>query len=576
MNRINVFPVADGDTGNNIILTVSSIIKRLEISRSAGKTLEKIADLSLEGARGNSGLIVSQYLNGMARNSGEKPALSLPDFGTLVKQAVHDAYRAMESPAEGTILTVLRVWADTIHEESRQPISLKSLFSRGFAAAKKALEKTTQQLAVLREHKVVDAGAWGFVSFLEGIEKLAERGPVPHAFRKSFQSLELISSGQGEKGHGRARDLAYRYCTEVLLEHPEASAEELKDRLKAAGDSLIVSRGRTRTRIHIHTDKPAELVSILRGYGKIVQQKVDDMVRQEQVMHRRSSDIAVVTDSIADIPRDLLDRYQIHVLNLNLLWDEDEFLDRLTITPDEFYRQQSIRSSFPGSSIPERSRVDALFLYLMEHYRAVVALPVAKALSGTWRLLSLAAEPYNREEKRIEVVDTCLNSVAQGLLVVKVAKAASEGKSFEELIRLAGELRRQTRIYVSVNTFEFMVKGGRVSPLKGKIATLLNMKPIVSLDEEGRGIAFETSFSGRGLLRKIAALTERTAENRGIDEYAVVHAAARERAEEFAALVQGVTGRPPLYVTDISPIVGMHSGRGAVAIGIIESGTNAP
>jgi dihydroxyacetone kinase-like predicted kinase len=199
MNRINVFPVADGDTGNNIILTVSSIIKRLEISRSAGKTLEKIADLSLEGARGNSGLIVSQYLNGMARNSGEKRALSLPDFGTLVKQAVHDAYRAMESPAEGTILTVLRVWADTIHEESRQPISLKSLFSRGFAAAKKALEKTTQQLAVLREHKVVDAGAWGFVSFLEGIEKLAERGPVPHAFRKSFQSLELISSGQEKK-----------------------------------------------------------------------------------------------------------------------------------------------------------------------------------------------------------------------------------------------------------------------------------------------------------------------------------------------------------------------------------------
>ena len=110
-----------------------------------------------------------------------------------------------------------------------------------------------------------------------------------------------------------------------------------------------------------------------------------------------------------------------------------------------------------------------------------------------------------------------------------------------------------------------------VSPLKGKIATLLNMKPIVSLDEEGHGIAFETSFSGRGLLKKIAALTERTRRTKGIEGYAVVHAAALERAEEFAAIVRKITGTPPLYITDISPIVGMHSGQGAVAIGIIES-----
>jgi len=140
----------------------------------------------------------------------------------------------------------------------------------------------------------------------------------------------------------------------------------------------------------------------------------------------------------------------------------------------------------------------------------------------------------------------------------------------EELSALAENLKRRIKIFVGVNTFKFMVKGGRVSPLKGMVAALLNLKPIISLDTEGRGTAFDKSFSAQGLLKKIAVLVKNIQKTRGIEEYTVVHAAAPERAREFASLVETITGKKPTYITDISPIVGMHSGKGAVAIGIFE------
>jgi len=336
------------------------------------------------------------------------------------------------------------------------------------------------------------------------------------------------------------------------------------------GDSLIVGRGRDSVRIHIHTNKPQEVVGVLSRNGKVLQQKADDMVRQEQMNHVNPGRVGILTDSIADIPLEILDKYQIHVINLKLSWDEDEYLDRLTITPEEFYRLQGIKKSFPGSSVPDRATLDSLLQSLMDRYESLIVLPVAGALSGTWQQIVQASASYNRTARRIGVIDTCLNSAAQGLLVVEVAKAAASGTGLEDLCRLAEDLKKRIRIFVSVRTFRYMVKGGRVSPLKGLAAGLLNLKPIVSLDAEGRGIAFDKAFSAGGLRKRITGILEKIHTDKGIERYVVVHAANEEGAGQFAGMVRSITGREADYITSISPIVGMHSGRGAVAIGIIE------
>ena len=571
MNSINVFPVADGDTGNNIARTILSTIKGTPSMKSVDAMLKLIADRSLEGARGNSGMILSQFITGFYKAGKGKEKLSIKEFGENSRQAVEFAYAAMAEPREGTILTVLRVWADTIHRESQKDHSIKKILSLGFHAAREALQNTTEQLKILKQNRVVDAGALGVVSFLEGVEKLHLKGPVSYSLRKEFKQGKFLESWKHtEVAHGKATAITFRYCTELLLESPSATAENLRVELKGVGDSLIVGQGDNRIRIHIHTDDPQGLTTRLNSKGKIIQQKVDDMVRQNQVVNERKADIAVVTDSIADIPLNILDELQIHVIPLNLMWGDREYLDRLTISPEEFYRQQAFRNDFPSSSLPDITRITENFSYLKEYYDGILVLPVSNALSGTCQQMMQAAQAFNEVSRIVSVIDTKLNSAAQGLLVMETAREAMKGASLADLEKFASDLRERVKIYVSLNTFKFMVKGGRVSPLTGSIAAALNMKPIVTLDENGKGVAKEKAFSMRGLLKKITDILKVTVNTSGIEKFCVVHALAPAKAEEFARLVEGIIGIPVEYITSISPIVGMHSGKGAVAIGLIE------
>jgi len=572
INSINYFPVHDGDTGSNMIGTFKNIAERISGKPSFSQVWNSIADFSLEGARGNSGLILSQFFNSIAEQSQEKREIEIKEFAQIAEKAALNAYDALDNPQEGTILTIMKVWSKALYDDNETDESIWPLLNRALAKTKEALENTKEQLAVLKENDVVDAGAWGFVCFLEGIQRMETEG-LP-----SFHKRQYLHKGEffpqdihHEVLHGKSQKITFRYCTEFLLEDVLMTADQIKKVIKKWGDSMIVSKGRKRFRIHIHSNFPDQVMKTLRDAGTLVQQKVDDMVRQEQVVSQRIGSVAVVTDSIADIPQYLLDQYQIHRINLKLIWDEEEYLDRLTLTPDDFYDMQSKRRTFPSSSLPTLIQVETLFLSLLEHYESIIVLPVAKALSGTWNQMNLAAEKINAGGHRITVMDTCLNSAAQGLLVSRIAKAAAEGKSLSELEQMTKDLIGRIKIYVSVKTFRFMVKGGRVSPLKGLVAKMLNLKPIVSLDEAGRGIAFDKSFSAKGLLRKIAHLLEETLSKKGLEEYAVVHAASLDRAHEFSALAEEITGMAPAYITDISPIVGMHSGKGAVAIGVIES-----
>ncbi len=571
LNRINVFPVADGDTGSNLVGTIKTVADRLEASRSASRVLNHIASISLESARGNSGLIFSQYLNGLAINTAGKKRLTVHEFAEAAKTSVAMAYAALENPVEGTILTILSVWSDSLYEGCRRRKTLESIFRTALSLTREALENTKNQIDVLKKNDVLDAGAMGIVSFLEGMERILSSGPVPLSLRKSLKQGESGTGLPPVQGHHELNsEIPFRYCTEVLLNHNGTDQQELKHILADKGDSLIVSRGHEKSRIHIHTNAPHEIVRLLDRVGEISGQKVDDMVRQEQAVNRRLAATAVLTDSVADIPLEIRDRYQIHVINLKLFWENREYRDRITITPDQFYSWQKTRTSFPVSSLPDEKTVFSMYRFLLEHYENVIVLPVGKSLSGTWNQMAKIAGKFNSSGTRIAVVDTCLNSAAQGLLVREIARQASEGKSLNELVEAAEELKTRIKIYVSVSTFKYMVKGGRMSPLKGFIAQALGIKPIVSLDRKGKGKALDKAFTSKGLMKKISRIIEETERMKGIESYVLVHADAREKAEERAASFEKLLGREADYIEEISPIVGMHAGRGALAVAVLE------
>jgi hypothetical protein len=563
LNKINVFPVPDSDTGTNLASTMRSIAEGAKLDRSVSSTLRSIADSALSGARGNSGLIFAQFLYGLSEEVKNIARLSPIHFAESVKNAVQKTYKAIVSPVEGTMLTVMNDWADSLYRQRSTTKDFADLLVNSLQAAQKSLAETPRKLAVLAKAGVVDAGAKGFVDFLEGVTQFIKKGKLKH-----LSKPEKIPEASDVHVHSNRSSLSHRYCSEALLVGENMSLNKIKEDLHTFGDSAIVAGFEKKARIHIHTDNPADLFYRLKDYGSILQIKADDMLRQYEAGHERKEKIALVTDSACDLPQDIIDKHQIHVLPFHISFGDSLFLDRVTITPDQFYTMLQTRKEHPKSSQPSKKFVQDLFGFLASHYESLIAVNISDKLSGAFRLSQEASEAIGSFPSGI--INSRQLSVSLGLIVYRIALAIEEGKTHSEICDLAEEWAQKSRILVDIQTLEYMVRGGRVSPLKGMLAKALNLKPIISLDAGGKAIGYGKSFSRSQNMKKIVGMAQKIHNEGKIWNYAIVHAQNRERADRYAELLQEKIGQTPLYIMDISPVVGVHNGIGAVGIGLMQ------
>jgi len=562
LNKINVFPVPDSDTGTNLASTMRSIAERAKRDHSVSSTLRSIADAALSGARGNSGLIFAQFLYGLSEEVKNFKRLSPIHFAESVRSAAQKTYKAILSPVEGTMLTVMTDWADALYTKRTATKDFAELFVSSLHAAQKSLAETPRKLAVLAKAGVVDAGAKGFVDFLEGITQFIKKGKL-----KNLSKPEKIPEASDVHAHSDRESISHRYCSEALLAGENMNLHQIREDLKAHGDSAIVAGSERKARIHVHTNNPADLFYKLKDYGTILQIKADDMLRQYEASHDRKAKIALVTDSTCDLPQAFIDEHQIYVIPFHISFGESLFLDRITITADQFYTLLQKRKELPKTSQPSRKSVQDFFAFLASHYESLIVINISNKLSGAYRLSREVAETMG--DHPINVIDSRQLSVSQGLLVHRIALAIEEGKSASEISALTDEWIQKTRLLVDIQTLEYMVRGGRVSPLKGLMAKTLNLKPIISLDDEGKAIAYGKSFSRSQNLKKIVGMIKKMHKERNILNYAIVHAQNLDRAKKYSELLQNEIGRPPLYIMDISPAVGVHNGIGVVGIGMM-------
>ncbi len=555
LNDINVFPVADGDTGNNLVATLEYAVDAVRPQSYAAVTFKSFADAFLMGARGNSGLIVAQFIAGIAAEVGEAKVLTTQKFGTIVAKAAPYAYKAVSKPTEGTILTVMKDWADAVYR-FRYCNNFVQLLQQSLDVARQSLAATPEKLTVLREAGVVDAGASGFVHFLSGMLSAFDHGSVGKVIRQK---------GKGEESMEREK-VEHRYCCEGLLTGTELDVERVREHVNAVGDSAVVGGTAEKVRFHVHTNTPHQLFYPLMKMGDIRQPKVDDMQRQKDVLHNRASDIALVTDSIADVPLELQDKYQIHMLPAILNVGNSEFLDKLTLSPEQLYQVMETREDHPTTAQPSVYVASQLLEFLSEHYKSIIVITVASALSGTFNAFNLAAEQIGEKGVEVSVIDSKLNAGAQGLLVLKAAEDIAAGHSHQQVVETVREKIPNTKIYVSVSSLKYMVKGGRVSPMQGFLANALNMKPIASLDEEGRGISFAKAFSRSANRKKIVQLVKDIHRDAPLEKYAIVHARAQQRADDLAETLKEITGFEPQYIMEISTAVALNAGPDCVAV----------
>ena len=561
LNEINVFPVSDGDTGSNLAHTMHTIIQEAKIAKTVKETMNSIADAALTGARGNSGIIIAQYINGIFMSIRTDDNLTMASFADMVKNAVPHAYHAISNPVEGTIITVIKDWAEAIDRYKDHAKDFHELLSSSAQVAIASLKETPHQLKILEESNVVDSGAKGFVYFVEGFTQFLKTGHF--VSDHDIDQEDIAFTEYPSHDHDVINE---RFCTEALLSGKNLDLDEIRNELTPYGDSLIVAGNTGKAKVHIHTNEPTQIFQILKTKGIILQQKADDMIRQNEDAYHRKYDIALVTDSIADLPLEYMDQHQIHMMPLNLLFDSSTYLDKVTMTPEVFYPLLDQVEEYPKSAQPNPKVMENYLGTIASHYDKILVITVAKAQSGTHGVFDKAAERFRKDGKEIVVIDSKQNSGAEGLLVMKASELIQEGKDLPEIVSEIEALRKDTKILVSVNTLKYMVRSGRLNKAAGLAGSIMNLKPVVSLDDEGKGSIAAKAFSIKSNMDKIIQIMDEDHRNKKITRFSILHANDEKRALEMKERAKALVGYEPEYIMNISTIVGMSAGVGTVAV----------
>lgn len=579
INRMNVYPVPDGDTGSNLSSTLKSGVDNAQHHDSFGRTLKSIADNMLMGARGNSGLLFAQFINGLADAVGDKARVGKEAFVEAVSKAVASTYASISTPVEGTILTVMREWSEKLSTEHHVHPDILSLLNNTMDHARESLNKTKEKLAALQKANTIDAGAKGFVEFLTGFvatlthhAQLQQAGQVPDLAAPELAELSP-EHDEADDNHvfdleGGLDSIPYRYCTECVITGEQLSVDRIRQSLGQFGDSLIVA-GSTRTvRLHIHTNQPPAVFDHLTTQGLVSQQKVEDMHLQFLITSRQHGaqrvPIGILTDTTCDIPDELLKQHRIVMVPLSVSFGDQAWLDRYTMDSEGFFRLMAERPEFPTTSQPSPALFRRTYQFLLSHFDHVIANHISAGLSGTTQ--GSQAEARTVDPERITVVDSRVTSASLGLCLIRLAQELESGCALDSAIKKLGEYQQKTRFAVVVPSLINFVRGGRITPSKARLVKLLNLKPLVNSDLEGKPAIWGKGFGMKGAYRLVFKKMRESLKNGPIHSWAIAHGMAEAEAQRLAKEIEKLVGKPPLFIGTLSPVLATHGGPGAVNI----------
>lgn len=563
LDAINVFPVPDGDTGANMAGTMRNIVKTTgdSLEKSIEKMTALIAESALDGAKGNSGAILAQFLCGFAEGVKDLPRLSPAEFATAASLAAKRSCEAISDPKDGTILSVINDWASHLHTNGHTYKDFHHLLSDSLAYAQTSVKATTEKLAELKNAGVVDAGALGFVYLLEGIVDFVENGKIQESFLSGKNSSVEVKGVQGKVA---VEKLDFRFCTEFLLKGVDIDKTAVREAISDMGDSLIVAGMPGSVKIHIHTNDPDTVEDIVAKFATVTKRKVDDMLVQHKRLLADDVKVGIVTDSTCDIPADMQKEFDIRVVPMRLSIDENEYIDQVTLSSREFYKilpsANKALTSQPSPGDMKRAYASA-----SSDYEDVVSLHVAKVLSGTYQNALTVSSPF----ENVCALNAKQLSVGLGLPVLEAARAAQKGANAAEVKRVAERAIASVKIFVTIDTLDYAVRGGRMSKGQGFIAKALNIKPILQFAGEGSPRVVAKSFGRKRQEDALINLVRENAYGKGNMRYAISHADTPETAERFVSILKKEFGVEPEFITEASPVLGLHSGPGACAVAFL-------
>jgi len=565
LNKINVYPVPDGDTGSNLAFTLSGVLNGALSRRTAGvgDLLRRVSDDAIDSARGNSGAILAQFFTGVAEKVGDSPTVRLAALAEAIRAGAASARQALAEPREGTILSVIAAFANALGQDPDAG-NVRPWFGRGLDQARRALANTPNQLAVLQRAGVVDAGGQGFVDLLEGIDGFLRSGVVQEDGPPADASADLEAALAHEEQ--LETDPEHRWCSECLLLGEGLDRAGLRAAVSDLGASCVVVAGsHLRLRVHAHVANPKSLFDVVGRFGRVEATKADDMHAQARSA-ASGGGVAVVTDSAADLPDELAQRLNIHMIPVRVGFGEQDYLDKVGLSTAEFYRKLRTEVMLPRTSQPPPGDFRRSFEFLLSHHPSLVYVGLSRAVSGTLQSAETAAQRGHPERTRI--FDSANAAGGQALLAIRAAEMAAAGAGTDAILAELERLRPLTLTWAVARDIGHAVRGGRIPRWAKPVVGWLGLTPIARVTADGKLGMAGAFFGGERIPERFAAYVAKRVDRNQHWRIIVGHCDALADGEKLRLAMHAQLHCRESWLVETGPAVGAHAGPGALVVSL--------
>jgi len=536
INKINVFPVPDQDTGNNMAKTLLGVKEAIEGKEF--KNLEELSEAILDGAltnaQGNAGVIYTGFLAGFLPQLDKNPA-DIKKLALAFEKGAERARTSIQNPQEGTILDVIDASALALKEQAKGKSDIVNAFKNAAEQASKALLETREKMEIFKKANVVDAGGLGFLiiveSFLGALEKTSPRVVEKRKEKPSKQIKRFVQI------------IANRYEVVSLIENSNFSEKEVQEKLKKLGDYLDLVKVKNKMKIHIHTDYPDEVKEVMRSLGQVQSLRVEDM--SNEVVGEtsiRTISIGVVTDNQAILLPKIIERYQIKKV--------------------DFIYQSKIKDYL------------TIFKNQLEKFNKVLCITTSSKISNSY-LVARKAKEMLAEPKKVFVLDSLTTSVGQSLLVLRALELVQEQREMREVIEELRKLIPQTRLYIAIKDPKHINKKNKgITKLHIdwiKKMKKINFHPIIEVkkgDIKKGGVVFAKSIK-KALLKKILNESKKDRKKGKKIRVIIGYIDDPELAKEFKKLLKEKIEADISFTASDTSIIGKVLGPNTLIVGWI-------
>lgn len=563
INKINVFPVPDQDTGGNLAKTLGGIKK--SISDKEFKDLDELANAALEGAleaaQGNAGVIYTGFLAGFLPAFQNRNPINAEKLSAAMREGAIKARQSIQDPKEGTILDVIDAAAETIGKESKKDKDIISLFKKATKMANEALLATRDKMEVFKKANVVDAGGLGYLMILESYVDALEGSELREEEERSSEKVRKF-----------VQTISFRYEVVFLVKNQRIKREELANRLEKIGDSIEILEVQGKTKVHVHTDDPDEVKKIARDAGEIQSLRTEDIAKEVagEVSVKESS-IGIVVEETSDMPQKIINKYRLGFVNHVIDWPEGEKLPG-----DNVYQKMRAADRKGIKSLPKTSQASpkAFRDIFQDEFKKlsknaeVISILLSSKLSGAFNSANQAKQMMPNPAK-VFIFDSLNVSAGLALFILRAIELNGEKRDFIEIIKKLKNLIPNVYLYGALEDPKWLESGGRMSHSQAiwvRRMQKIGIRPLITVKKgkiEKGGICFRAKDLSTAIFKKIKK-TSKKARNSGKKIRVVInHCDNKEEAEKLRKKLKEIKAEVP-YINLVSPVIGVHVGPGTL------------